>query len=115
MDIPYENGLYGELEKIEEFGPKNICISVYGGYNGQGIQLEQRCVIGVVNNSLKVIYSEEKSINDEGAGGSEDKETRISFKKSETGYYDLKEEKYSKKRLSKTNIKVFNEMKMKYN
>ena len=115
VDIPYENGLYGELEKIEEFGPKNICISVYGGYNGQGIQLEQRCVIGVVNNSLKVIYSEEKSINDEGAGGSEDKETRISFKKSETGYYDLKEEKYSKKRLSKTNIKVFNEMKMKYN
>ena len=115
VDIQNENGLYGELEKIEEFGQKNICISVYGGYSAPGIQLEQRCVIGVVNNSLKVIYSEEKSMNDKGYDGLEDKETRISFKKSETGYYELKEEKYSKKRLSKTNIKVFNEMKMKYN
>ena len=75
---------------------------------------EQRCIIGVVDNALKVIYSGEKSFNDEGAEGTQDKETRISFKKSESGFYEMKEEKYSKKRLSKTTIKVFNEKKSKY-
>ena len=112
--IPSGFGGYGELENIEVFGPKNICVSVSGGYMAQGNMEEQRVVVGVVDNLLKVIYSDQKSMNDEGAGGTEDKEIRISFKKSETGYYELKEEKYSKKRLSKTNIKVFNETKMKY-
>jgi hypothetical protein len=108
-------GGYGELEKFEIFGPKNICATVSGGYMGQGNMEEQRVVVGVVENSLNVIYAAQKSMNDEGAGGTEDKETRISFKKSEAGYYELKEEKYSKKRLTKTNVKVFNEKKLKYN
>ncbi len=107
-------GGYGELERFEQFGSKNICATLSGGYMGQGNMEEQRVVVGVVENSLKVIYSAQKSSNDEGAGGTEDKETRISFKKSETGYYELKEEKYSKKRLIKTNVKVFNEKKLKY-
>lgn len=107
-------GGYGELERFEQFGSKNICATVSGGYMGQGNMEEQRVVVGVVENSLKVIYAAQKSTNDEGAGGTEDKETRISFKKSEAGYYELKEEKYSKKRLTKTNVKVFNETKMKY-
>jgi len=114
VEIPAGFGGYGELEKFEMFGPKNICATVSGGYMAQGNMEEQRVVVGVVENSLKVIYSAQKSSNDEGAGGTEDKETRISFKKSETGYYELKEEKYSKKRLTKTNVKVFNENKLKY-
>ena len=112
--IPSGFGGYGEFENIEVFGPKNICVIVSGGYMGQGNMEEQRCVVGVVENSLKVIYEAQKSTNDEGAGGTEDKETRISFKKSEAGYYELKEDKYSKKRLIKTNVKVFNEKKLKY-
>ena len=90
-------GGYGELERFEQFGSKNICATVSGGYMGQGNMEEQRVVVGVVENSLKVIYA-----------------ARISFKKSEAGYYELKEEKYSKKRLTKTNVKVFNETEMKY-
>ena len=113
--IPSGFGGYGELENIEVFGSKNICVIVCGGYMAQGNMEEQRVVVGVVDNSLKIIYSAQKSMNDEGAGGTEDKETRISFKKSEAGYYELKEEKYSKKRLTKTNVKVFNETKLKYN
>jgi hypothetical protein len=113
--IPSGFGGYGELENIEVFGSKNICVIVCGGYMAQGNMEEQRVVVGVVENTLKVIYSAQKSMNDEGAGGTGDKETRISFMKSETGYYELKEEKYSKKRLTKTNVKVFNETKLKYN
>ena len=79
--IPSGFGGHGELENIEVFGPKNICVSVSGGYMAQGNIEEQRVVVGVVDNSLKVIYSGQKSMNDEGAGGTEDKETRISFKK----------------------------------
>lgn len=112
--IPSGFGGYGELEKFEVFGPKNICVSVSGGYMAQGNMEEQRCIIGVVDNALKVIYSGEKSFNDEGAEGTQDKETRISFKKSESGFYEMKEEKYSKKRLSKTTLKVFNEKTSKY-
>jgi hypothetical protein len=83
VEIPAGFGGYGELEKFEMFGPKNICATVSGGYMAQGNMEEQRVVVGVVENSLKVIYSAQKSSNDEGAGGTEDKETRISFKKSD--------------------------------
>ncbi|MFM7662606.1 MAG: hypothetical protein ACKO6A_08070 [Bacteroidota bacterium] len=114
VSIPSEFGEYGEIEKFELFGPKNICIGVSGHFMAQGIMDERQCIIGVVENKLKVIYSGEKSFNDEANFGNQDREIRISFKKTDSGFYELKEEKYSKKRLTKTNIKVFNEKKATY-
>jgi hypothetical protein len=114
VDIPGGFGGFGEFEKFYLFGSKNVCISVSGGYMAQGNMVEQRCIVGVVDNKLKVIYSGEKSYNDEGALGNQDKETRISFKKTDSEFYELKEEKYSRKRLTKTNVKIFNEKTYKY-
>ena len=114
----YGWGGFGELEKFDQFGPQNYCVSVFGGYTQMGITEFNRVIVGVINNSLKTIYSSEKSYSDEGSismsNKNVDRETQISFIPTQSGFYQLKETKLSFKRVVSSKFLSFNSQSKSY-
>jgi hypothetical protein len=115
-------GNYGALEKFHVFGQQNVAVAVEGGYAGQGVIMENRAIVGVVDEKLYEIYAAQKSHNDDLAiemelltkEKSENQETKVSFQKMDNGFYELKEIKTLGGKNPKTKILSFNSNKMKY-
>jgi hypothetical protein len=106
---PYSWCGFGEMETFELFGQNNECISIYGQcYHFQEGISESRMVIGIINNMLQIIYSDEKSNSLENEYGTVTRETQISFIPTQSGFYQLKETKLSDKQVISSKILNFN-------
>jgi len=114
-DVGISNGWgdYGNLENYYLFGPNNYCLSFSGGYSNMGISEINRVIVGVYKNSLKVIYSAQKSYSDDGgismSNKNTEEETQISFIPSQSGFYNLKEIKLSNKKVVSSKLLNFNQ------
>jgi hypothetical protein len=110
------------IEKIYQFGKKNLAVSLLSGYTGMGVDESRRVLYGIIDENFYKIFENEKKYNNEYTAGVEDpsefeyidNESKISFEKSTNNFYTLKIIKTSFGKVQKTSLLRFNEKLKKY-
>lgn len=110
------------IEKIFQFGRKNLAVSLLSGYTGMGIDESQRVLYGIIDERIYKIFENNRNYNNEATAGIEDPSefeyqddaSEISFVKSSNNFYQLKQTKTSFGKLMNISLLNFNEKLRRY-